>query len=241
MEALASVFGIDVLTYAIMSNHLHVILRNLPDVVEGWSDGEVALRWLKVFPGRRLAEPTDSDIERLVADAERMSIVRRRLSDEQAGKHLRETSVGDRKHQRRAKRRNPTGKQILRDRWLAPLTQSERKMADDPEAHRQGVRASDKGFLGLAWDQYLALLRWTAEQRVKGQVAKVPEKLRGILGELGIEASMWRDLVWDYNRYFGRSTCAGSPSAMSADAQRTGKHHRSGQRLVRECFFGTAG
>jgi len=64
LEALASVFAIDVLTYAIMSNHLHVILRNRPDVVSQWSDQEVALRWLKVFPGRRieehLAEPTET-------------------------------------------------------------------------------------------------------------------------------------------------------------------------------------
>ena len=52
MEALASVFGIDVLSYAIMSNHLHLILRNRPDVVAAWSDQQVALRWLKVFPGR---------------------------------------------------------------------------------------------------------------------------------------------------------------------------------------------
>ena len=247
MEALASVFGIDVLTYAIMSNHMHVILRNRPDVVAAWPDEEVALRWLKVFPGRRLdeqlAEPTDSDVKMLVADGERMAVVRRRLSDiswfmralsepiarlankqdectgrfwegrfkaqrivdeagllacamyvdlnpvraaladspdgavytsaydriqaergeqipsaafdlvsvsaEQAGKHLRETSVADRKHQRRAKRRNPAGKQILRDRWLAPLTQSDRKMADDPEVHRQGCVPATKAF--WAW------------------------------------------------------------------------------------------
>ncbi len=339
MEALASVFGIDVLTYAIMSNHLHVILRNRPDVVAAWSDQEVALRWLKVFPGRRLdeqlAEPTDSDVNRLAADVERISVLRRRLSDiswfmralsepiarlankqdactgrfwegrfkaqrivddagllacamyvdlnpvraaladspdravytsaydriqaeqgqqipsaafdlvsvstEQAGEHLRETSVADRKRERRAKRRNPTGKQILRDSWLAPVTLSEPKMADDPEVHRRGVRASDKGFLNLDCDQYLTLLRWTAKQDVKGQVSAVPEKLRGILRALGIEASMWRDLVWNYKRYFGRSTCAGSPEAMSADAQRSGKRHRSGQRLVRECFSVSAG
>ncbi len=30
LESLASVFGIDVLTYAILSNHIHVILRNRP-------------------------------------------------------------------------------------------------------------------------------------------------------------------------------------------------------------------
>ena len=66
LEALASVFGIDVLSYAIMSNHLHVILRNRPDVVQTWSDEEVAIRWLRVFPGKRieehLAEPTDHDV-----------------------------------------------------------------------------------------------------------------------------------------------------------------------------------
>jgi len=32
MESLVSVFAIDVLTFAIMSNHMHLILRNRPDV-----------------------------------------------------------------------------------------------------------------------------------------------------------------------------------------------------------------
>ncbi|TVS07731.1 MAG: hypothetical protein EA424_29445 [Planctomycetaceae bacterium] len=334
LEALASVFGIDVLTYAIMSNHLHVILRNRPDVVATWSDEQAALRWLRVFPGRRLdeqlAEPTENDVKALAADGERMAVVRRRLSDiswfmralsepiarlankqdectgrfwegrfkaqrivdeagllacamyvdlnpvraaladspdqavhtsaydriqaergeqiasaafdlvsvstEQAGGHLRETSVVDRGLQRQSKRRNPTGRRILRDGWLAPLTLSDRKGADESEAHQGGVRASDKGFLGLDWHQYLVLLRWTAEQRIQGRATPVPEKLRGILGALGIEASMWRDLVWEYKRYFGRSTCAGSPQAMAADARRSGRHYHSGQRLVRECF-----
>ena len=54
MEALASVFACDVLTYAIMSNHMHVILRSRPDVVKQWSDETVANRWLKAFPGRRV-------------------------------------------------------------------------------------------------------------------------------------------------------------------------------------------
>lgn len=44
MEALASVFAIDVLSYAILSNHIHQILRNRPDVVSKWSDEEVAIR-----------------------------------------------------------------------------------------------------------------------------------------------------------------------------------------------------
>lgn len=85
MEALASVFGIDVLTYAIMSNHIHVILRSRHDVVAEWSDEEVAIRWLRVFPGRRieehLGEPTEHDVKTLAGDNERIGEIRGRLSD----------------------------------------------------------------------------------------------------------------------------------------------------------------
>ena len=339
MEALASVFGVDVLTYAIMSNHFHVILRNRPDVVATWSDEEVALRWLRVFPGRRLdeqlAEPTKEDVKMLATDGERIAVVRRRLSDisgfmralsepiarlankqdectgrfwegrfkaqrivdeagllacamyvdlnpvraaladspdrslhtsaydriqaaqgeqissaafdlvsvsaQQAGEHLQKNSADDRRCRRPDQQRNPTGKQILRDHWLAPLTLSDQRMAGEPEVHQGGVRASDKGFLSLDWQRYLALLRWTAEQRSKGQIAMVPKNLQVILNELGIEASMWRDLVWDYKRYFGRSGCAGSPHAMAADARRNGRHHYSGQRRICECFSTSVG
>ncbi len=72
-------------TYAIMSNHLHVVLRNRPDVVETWSDEEVALRWLQIFPGKRIEEqlgdPTTADVDALARDAERLAEVRSRLSD----------------------------------------------------------------------------------------------------------------------------------------------------------------
>ena len=85
LESLASVFGIDILSYAVMSNHLHVIVRNRPDIVAQWSDREVALRWLKVFPGRRieehLAEPTESDVQMLARDAKRLAEIRKRLAD----------------------------------------------------------------------------------------------------------------------------------------------------------------
>ncbi|MEQ1830519.1 MAG: hypothetical protein ABL921_31475, partial [Pirellula sp.] len=85
IEKLASVFGVDVLTYAILSNHLHVVLRNRPDVVETWSDKQVALRWLQIFPGKRideqLGDPTTSDVDALAKDAKRLALVRTRLSD----------------------------------------------------------------------------------------------------------------------------------------------------------------
>src|SRR6186997_1415130 len=50
LDFLAGQFAIDVNDYAVMGNHLHVMLRNRPDIVATWSDEEVARRWLMVFP-----------------------------------------------------------------------------------------------------------------------------------------------------------------------------------------------
>ncbi len=62
LELLASVFGIDCLTYTVMSNHLHVVLRSRPDVVKEWSDDEVARRWWRLFPKRRDAIRTRQNL-----------------------------------------------------------------------------------------------------------------------------------------------------------------------------------
>jgi hypothetical protein len=49
------------------------------------SDQEVAIRWLRVYPGYRmeeqLAEPSGIDVKALVADPEKLAEVRTRLSD----------------------------------------------------------------------------------------------------------------------------------------------------------------
>jgi len=85
LEFLAGVFGIDVLGFAVMSNHLHVVLRSRPDVVATWSDEEVARRWWNLFPRRRNedkspAEPTDTDLNMILSDAAVLAERRARLS-----------------------------------------------------------------------------------------------------------------------------------------------------------------
>ncbi len=56
LQFLAGCFGIDVLGFAVLSSHFHVILRNRPDVVEEWSGQEVARRWYQVCPVRKTPE-----------------------------------------------------------------------------------------------------------------------------------------------------------------------------------------
>ncbi|MEQ8785774.1 MAG: hypothetical protein RIC55_05725 [Pirellulaceae bacterium] len=86
LEHLAGSFAIDVLGYAVMDNHFHIILRNRPDVLAVWDDQEVARRWLRLCPVRKTPEgdaeePTDAEIAALVADRTNLAEIRSRLCD----------------------------------------------------------------------------------------------------------------------------------------------------------------
>ncbi|GAA0824825.1 transposase [Marinomonas arenicola] len=48
---LASVFSIDVCAYAVMSNHLHIVLHIAPEKVDTWSTRDVLQRWHKLHKG----------------------------------------------------------------------------------------------------------------------------------------------------------------------------------------------
>ena len=330
LEVLAAVFGIDVLSYAIMSNHLHTVLRTRPDVVETWSDRDVALRWLRLFPGRRLDEflgvPAESDVERLLSAPERMLAIRKRLSDiswfmrclaepiarmankqdectgrfwegrfkaqrltdeaallacsmyvdlnpiraaaadsipasihtsafdryraikgdtvvplarelkplsqEAAAERIKNRSATRSKSRRGAKQ--PAKSRMARDGWLAPLELNERGRPS-PKPNRQGVRASDKGFLSLDAESYLQLLDWTGRQGRSDKRGKIPSHVAPILRKLGINGSMWCDLVWNFKRYF--RSCAGRPESLKADAERHGRQWYVGQRAAAPCFL----
>ncbi|AMV32663.1 hypothetical protein VN12_11100 [Pirellula sp. SH-Sr6A] len=333
LESLASVFGIDVLQYSVLSNHLHVILRNRPDVVKTWSDVEVATRWLRLFPGTRildvLAEPNEEDVRSAVANPEKIQEYRSRLSDiswfmrslaeviarranaedecsgcfwdgrfkakrllDEAGllacamyvdlNVLRanlaatielsmHTSVFDRieaakgamiessaldriplsreesiarrtkmtlEEQKKARKQTGPRPLVPRDAWLAPLTLDPEVDAFDPQASTNGLRASNRGFLTMNLEDYVKLLQWTAKQQdhPPGSVCPVPESLEPLFTGLGVEPSMWCDLVWNYTKYFGTSRCSGNPKAMIADAERTHKRWSRGQRQAAACF-----
>ena len=86
LQRLAACFGIDLLTFAILSNHFHLILRSRPDVVQAWSDEEVARRWLMLCPYRkdeegRAKDPKESEISSIAKDSKRLTEIRSRLSD----------------------------------------------------------------------------------------------------------------------------------------------------------------
>ena len=50
--ALTECFAVGLYAYAVMSNHVHIVLHVDPRVAEAWSDEEVAERWVRLFPAR---------------------------------------------------------------------------------------------------------------------------------------------------------------------------------------------
>ncbi len=82
---LADIFAVGLYAYAVMSNHTHVVLRVDPGAAHMWSDEDVAVRWVRLFPAT-----TDGAIDpircrekeaALLGNHERLAVCRQRLGD----------------------------------------------------------------------------------------------------------------------------------------------------------------
>lgn len=82
LHLLSACFAVAIHAYAVMSNHLHVVLQIDAAVSAAWNDEEVASRWILLFPPR---EGTDEarglKHQALLADPERLALLRARLGD----------------------------------------------------------------------------------------------------------------------------------------------------------------
>ena len=76
---LAEIFSVAVLGYAVMSNHLHVVIRVNAEAADTWTREEVASRWTRLFGAS--ADPRLQAIREqvLAADPERLATCRSRL------------------------------------------------------------------------------------------------------------------------------------------------------------------
>ncbi|MFO0922341.1 MAG: hypothetical protein U0905_07640 [Pirellulales bacterium] len=117
----------------------------------------------------------------------------------------------------------------------APLQLNEHDVVG-PKPHHGGTRASDKGFLSMTLAEYSTLLDWTGRQKRPDKRGKIPDDLQPILERIGIEGSMWCDLVWDFSKYFGKCYAAGKPVNLQKEAKNRNIAWSRGQRSCRACF-----
>lgn len=81
LKFLTEIFSIEVLGYALMSNHQHLLLRSRPELSKVWDNKEVVLRWFRLYPQNNLSEVEIANmIELISGDEARVSELRKRLS-----------------------------------------------------------------------------------------------------------------------------------------------------------------
>lgn len=90
---LSFIFAIECSAYAILSNHVHIVVRINPDAARLWTALEVARRWYRLFPKvlervrARASSPEEADrleqqfLENVAGQKGRIRILRARLAD----------------------------------------------------------------------------------------------------------------------------------------------------------------
>jgi len=85
LEMLAGHFAVSVCGFSVMGNHMHVLVRLDPVTANGWSEEQVAQRWLAVYPPRTadLSKPKILKmlVDEILKDDELVAKYRQRLQD----------------------------------------------------------------------------------------------------------------------------------------------------------------
>ncbi len=74
---LADIFAVSLHAYAVMSNHLHLVITVHPEAIDHWSDHDIAQRWLRLFPVR----DNNQRLQALLLQPERLAVLRQRLGN----------------------------------------------------------------------------------------------------------------------------------------------------------------
>jgi REP element-mobilizing transposase RayT len=77
LQHVAACFSIGIYGYAVMSNHLHLVVHVDVNAAQAWPAEEVAQRWCQLFPNRD--QENESRIQRLLKQTECIELLRQRL------------------------------------------------------------------------------------------------------------------------------------------------------------------
>ena len=122
------------------------------------------------------------------------------------------------------------------DGWLCELTLEEGLTADVRKAtsattHR---RASDKGLLPITVDEYLQLLDTSGRMVREGKTGAIPDHLAPILSRLGVTATLWGQLITEFDQWFG--LVVGKAQRLTERAVTAGRRWYCGRSRCADAF-----
>ena len=220
---LAEVFAIDLLAYAIMENHYHVVVRINGEEAATWTGDEVRERWGSLYP--RSAEAlTETPInlwrERLLS----LSWFMRCINEPLARYANREDECKGRFWEGRFKSQALLDESaLLKCMCYVDLNPVRAAIAQTPESsHYTSIKARidsrHKHLLGfnsgahqegtsipIRWLDYLKLVDWTGMELQRGKRGAIPADLPPILARLGAEPDYWVQEMQHYGRWYYRA------------------------------------
>lgn len=238
------VFAIEVQGYAIMDNHLHTIIRLVPDVADAWTPLEVASRWLAIFPPPDLGKtPKDLAILKITSNPERVKVLRKRLcslswfnrvlnerisrmanKEDNCKGHFWESRFYSQKILDIPAAiacsvyvdLNPVRAGLCKTPEESEYTSiKERIMELQGTATKVPLTSIERAFKGLITTQeYITLVDLTGRTIVDNK-ASIPADIDPILARLGVNSYSWLNLTQNLRRIFRR--VVGSKRALEAE------------------------
>ena len=241
---LSRVFAIDLLAYAIMDNHYHVVIRLSMDRLSAWSDAEVVKRWGMVFAVADgvSADQIDCWRERLGS----LSWYMRCLNESMARLANREDHCKGRFWEGRFRCQALLDEAaLLKCMVYVDLNPIRADIARTPEssAHtsvKARIERKDGHLAPFADDEnrridpiplqqqdYLSLVDWSGRQLQSKKRGRIPEHLPPILQRLGIDNSLWMTEMTYYGKWYYRAV--GSLHALENYCQHLGQNWLKGK------------
>ncbi|MEM8814376.1 MAG: hypothetical protein AAGE85_00970 [Pseudomonadota bacterium] len=247
LSVLASVFAIDLLAYAIMSNHYHVVVRLSSKASEQWSNCEVVKRWRVLHP----AAAEDAQPEIVALWRERLgslSWYMREINEPLARWANREDDCTGRFWEGRFKSQALLDEHaVLACMAYVDLNPVRAGLADTPEnsthtsirarvegrdSHLARFEKDREGFkIPLRETSYLELVDWTGRAMRGCKRGFIPASAPAILDRIAQHPDGWLREMRYYGRWYYRAS--GSFTVMKALCRALGQTWLKGMGRVR--------
>jgi len=249
MAKLCKIFAVDLLAYAIMSNHYHVVVRLNPTKSEGWSDFEVKQRWGKIF-----SIPEDASSEQLILWRERLcslSWFMRCLNEPLARVANREDDCKGRFWEGRFRCQalldesalircmayvdlNPIRAAVARTPETSPHTSVAARIQQRDEHLVPFVHGTryDADAIPISEQDYLHLIDWTGRQLQPGKGGRISSNAPPILVRLNVDSDRWIKEMTHYGKWYYRAV--GSMQALDEFCQHLGQQWLKGKTRLAE-------